>query len=366
MAAHAGAVQVRAPDGVLWTRVPDGRSSPADLLQELADLGKAHTDREWDWWQEGRREQEHDRQWAVLGEWDNGAPGPTERREHETAATYLEDIDRRLEAKRKLRADLVAERYDAQRVGLRLSMLRAEADAAFFAHVLVAPASAAQRDRAEQGLAKQRAAAQEMRDKLRDPEEVIDRDGFYPAQRRDLNLSSHMTFWRHPMLRELHSSKQRQRFKALLAMPPIEPAAMCSECQAPSQWHGYAISLCLFRGAPAPGSTAEKIATLMPGWWERCSACTTYQMEHQWGGPAALPDFDGEQWAAMLPPILRRIFAPDPPKPRQPVTRPTPLAVIVGGDIDDVLARLAEAKTRFPGATVRCGPRGTWELWPST
>jgi hypothetical protein len=80
-----------------------------------------------------------------------------------------------------------------------------------------------------------------------------------------MNLTSHMTFWRHPMQRELHDSKQRKRFKALLAMRPSEPAGMCSECEGPSQWHGYALSLCLLRPAPPPGSTEEKIAALMPG-----------------------------------------------------------------------------------------------------
>jgi hypothetical protein len=332
--AHAGAIQVQAPNGVVWTRVPDGRSSPADVLRELAELGKGHIERGWDWWQEGRRELEHDRQWAILAEWDNGAPDPPEHRDPEAAATaYREDFDRQLEAERQQRGDLAAERYDEQRESLRLAMMRAEADAAFFAHVLEAPASPAQRDKAEERMAKQRAAAQEMHDELGDPEEVVDRNGFLPAQRREMNLSSHMTVWRHPTLRELHESKQRKRFKALLAMRPIGPAGMCSECQAPSRWHEYALSLCLFRGAPAPGSTAERIAALMPGWWQRCSACTSYQMEHQWGGQQALPDFDGEQWAAMLPPTLGEIFAPDPPKPRQPVVRPKPLASILGAGI---------------------------------
>jgi hypothetical protein len=170
-------------------------------------------------------------------------------------------------------------------------------------------------------MAKHRAAAEEVRNKLGDPEEVIDRDGFYPAQRRGVNLSSHMTFWRHPMLRELHNSKQRKRFKALLVMRPIPPIGMCSECQAPAQWHEYGLSLCLFRGAPTPGSIAAQIAALMPGWWQRCSADMTYQMEHQCGGSQALPDFDGQRWAAMLPPALREIFAPDPPMPPQPVVR---------------------------------------------
>jgi hypothetical protein len=68
----------------------------------------------------------------------------------------------------------------------------------------------------------------------------------------------------------------------------------------------------------------------------------------------------------MLPPMLKAVFAPIPAKPRQPAVRPTPLAVITAGNIDDVTALLAEARARFPGAQVRSGTRGMWEVWPGT
>jgi hypothetical protein len=54
---------------------------------------------------------------------------------------------------------------------------------------------------------------------------------------------------------------------------------MCSECEAPAEWHTYALSLCLYRGTPEPGSDAEALAHLMPGWWSRCAACTPYQLD---------------------------------------------------------------------------------------
>jgi hypothetical protein len=356
--------QVRAPNGVVWTRRPAGRSSAADLLRELADLGKNHIEREWDWWEDGRRDKEYDRQWAVFAEWENGAKDPAGFDPEAASKAYMEDFHRRMEEQRRAREVLAAERHDKERESLRLQMLAAEANAAFFGHVLEKPATAAQRDKAEQRMEQSRTTAAAMREQLGDPEDVVDRRGFFPADRRRMNLDSHMSVWRHPMLRGLHESKQRKRFNALLAMRAPEPAAMCSECQAPSQWHEYVISLCLFRGTPEPGSTAETIARLMPGWWKRCYASSAYQIEHVWGGSSTLPDFDGLQWAAMLPPTLRAIFAADPPKPRQPVARRKPLAVIAAGAIDDVMAKLAEAKTKFPGAVVRSGPRGGWELWP--
>jgi hypothetical protein len=73
-----------------------------------------------------------------------------------------------------------------------------------------------------------------MREQLGDPEDVVDRDGFFPAQRREMNLSSHMSFWRHPMLRGLHESKQRKRFNALLAMRPVDSAASRAFANSPA------------------------------------------------------------------------------------------------------------------------------------
>src|SRR6266567_750058 len=65
------------------------------------------------------------------------------------------------------------------------------------------------------------------------------------------------------------------------------------------------------------GTTAEKIAAVLPGWWDRCPACTDYQLRHQWGADT-LPDFGPDQWQAMLTPVLRAIFAPAKPAPQKP------------------------------------------------
>ncbi len=104
----------------------------------------------------------------------------------------------------------------------------------------------------------------------------------------------------------------------------------------------------------------------MPGWWERCPACTAYNIGHRWGGKHALPDFGYEQWLAMLPPMLRTIFGTDQPKPkRKQQPKSEPLAVIPSGPINEVIARLAEAQAEYPTAQVRRGDGDGWELWPS-
>jgi hypothetical protein len=102
-------------------------------------------------------------------------------------------------------------------------------------------------------------------------------------------------------------------------------ADMCSECEAPADWHTYALSLCVYRGTPEPGSDAEALARLMPGWWSRCAACTPYQLEHKWGGKDVLPDFTGAQWVTMLPPLLQALFVADSSlPPRKPRAQPDP------------------------------------------
>jgi hypothetical protein len=69
-------IHVNAPNGVTWTRQPRTTSTASELLQALVDLPGLYDNvsRQWNWWQEGRRDQEHDRVWRVVRKWDNGAP----------------------------------------------------------------------------------------------------------------------------------------------------------------------------------------------------------------------------------------------------------------------------------------------------
>jgi hypothetical protein len=243
---------------------------------------------------------------------DHAAPPPggylseREIRESLDASQAQRDMDR------QARAAL----YDEGQATARLRMLSAQATAGFMRNILAKPASDAQQSKAAELLAAAEREAATLAGQIGDPDTITDKHGDLPPARRERNLHEHMTFFRHRMLREW-SSGQRSRFRQLLAMPPPRPSEMCSECQAPASWHCYALSLILWRGNPAPGSTAETIARLMPGWWERCYACTPYQMHHQWSHNA-LPDFGGAQWEAMLPPVLRAIFIPARPAPRKP------------------------------------------------
>src|SRR5215472_16622181 len=75
-------------------------------------------------------------------------------------------------------------------------------------------------------------------------------------------------------------------------------------------------------------------------------ASMTYRLHHTWGLDP-LPDFDGEQWIAMLPPLLRAWLGADR-KPR-PDPRPKPDARAV---LERQLRR-AEAQADSPAAPAR-------------
>jgi hypothetical protein len=305
---------VTAPNGVAWKRRPDGTGSEAEFLAALSALADSdgRIAREWNWWQDGRRGQEEDRILDVIRQWDHAAPPPGGYLTSEQIQARLDAV----QAGREREQEARAARYDKDLAMARLRLLSTQATMGFMRHVLAKPASAAQRSKAQEFLSASEQEAAALVVQVNDPDAITDEHGDLPPERRERHLDEHMMFFRHPLLRQW-SSGQPQRFRQLLAMPVPQAADMCSECQAPAQWHTYALSLRLWLGTPEPGSTAAKIAALLPGWWERCPACTDYQIRHQWGGTFALPDFDADQWRAMLTPLLRAIFAPAPPTPRK-------------------------------------------------
>ena len=301
---------VTAANGVRWRRLPGSTSSAEELLAALEGLGGDRIAREWSLWREGEPRREDDRRHEVLFQWEHADPPP---------GPYLtaEVLEARFEARRaetKRQREMRAAAYNHDRAMARLKLLSTQADAGFMRHLLGNPSSDAQRDKAAEFLAIAGQEIEALEAQVGDPDEIPDEHGDLPATRRGYNLDSHMRLFRHEALRAW-SKGQRLRFRQLLAMPVPQPADMCPECQAPADWHTYAVSLRLFQTKPEPGSQAETIARLIPGWWERCPASTSIQIRQQWG--QGLPDFDGAQWQAMLTPLLRAIFAPAPPRQRE-------------------------------------------------
>jgi hypothetical protein len=287
-----------APNGVRWQRKPGGTSTASQFIEAQKLLTGDWVARQWNWWREGQPQAEDDTLLALVLEWEATDPPPPPgglaRIQGQWEAERAESEEARLARKAG---------YNHELASARIRMLQNQADAGFMRHVLARPANDAQRAAAERKLAACEQEAAPLAAKVGNPDDVADSDGYLPPERRDWHLPSLLAH-RHGLLRALDKNRLRQRFKTVLAMPPPDPAGMCSECEAPSEWHTWGVSLCLFRGKPEPGSQAAALASLIPGWWERCTASTTYQLAHQWGHDT-LPDFDGDQWQAMLPPLLR-------------------------------------------------------------
>jgi hypothetical protein len=317
-----GGLIVTAPNGVRWRRSPGGSSTPAELFAAMELLTTDWHQRQWNWWRQGQIEATEGKARGVWREWEHAEPPPGGYRYEGSTEEVVTAMEAEWEAQRaeRERTRLARqEKSDEEQSKARITMLQNQANAGFMRHVLGHPASAAQRAKAEEKLAKYEQEAARLAAQVSDPDEVPDRHGDLPPDRRTWHLSS-LTAFRHGLLRELDERRQRQRFRTVLAMPALDAADMCSECEAPANWHTWNVSLCLYRGKPDPGSQAETIARLLPGWWERCQASTTYQLCHIWGLDP-LPDFDGEQWVAMLPPLLRAWFAVDGKPKRQPIPR---------------------------------------------
>jgi hypothetical protein len=297
---------VTAPNGVQWKRLPGGTSSAGEFLAVLASLRGGRVARNWNLWQEGRAQREDGRQREVLFQWERAGPPPGPRPPDEEVKAEFEA--RYSEALRRRGA--LAAAYDRGRAIARLNLLSAQAGAGFMRHVLENPASGSQRDKATEFLAAAEQEIKALEPRVGDPDAVPDERGDLPPARRRHNLVSHMVLFRHEALRAW-STEQRHRFRVLLAMPAPEPADMCSECQAPARWHDYAVSLRLSRPETEGGPQAETTAGLGPGWRKRCPASADTQIRQ------GLPDFDGDQWQAMLPPLLRAVFVPGPSPQRE-------------------------------------------------
>jgi hypothetical protein len=259
---------VTAPNGVSWKRRPGGTSSGPEFLAAQATMTDSggRIIREWNWWQVGQQQLEGDRVRAVISQWDHATPPPGGYLTGEQLQTHLNAR----QAERDSQRQAWSARYDQDLAMARLRLLRAQATDGFMRHVLASPASAAQQARAQQVLADSEREAAALAGQVGNPDAICDQHGDLPATRRERHLAEHMTSFRHPLLREW-SSGQPRRFRQLLAMPAPQAAEMCSECQAPANWHTYALSLWLAGNARTgiergeDSGTAARLVGAMPG-----------------------------------------------------------------------------------------------------
>ncbi|RJQ92737.1 hypothetical protein [Amycolatopsis panacis] len=201
----------------------------------------------------------------------------------------------------------------------------------------------------EASVAEWQSRVEQLRQRVGDPETVMDQNGRLPARRRELNLVG-FSCQRQNEVRRLRAliadlraklkastdrserSELRNRIAcenhtrvAWEAIPKLDAADMCSECDTPSNWHEISYTMILPEG----------------------------------------PCFAWPRRAERMREARER-FLELANKPRTPeLPKAKPLAVIPSGlPLNQIVAKLAELQAKHPNAIVRRGNANKWELWP--
>jgi hypothetical protein len=327
-----------------------------------------HADQFWNPWRMEEQAADLERAEQVMQEWHRAEPGfrrKTKRQlDAEMARWEREREQNRL--KREQERQLNLQRYNPERDKARLALLEHRCALAHTTRELARMRSGEAfplmdpKRRAEQvaeleaSAARHQAAVDELARIVGDPEDVVDRNGHLPRDRRHSSL-----YWyrerRIVEVRKLRAqltgvetqlevagdrslrSKLRAerdvakwRLDKLLAVPRLEAEDMCADCPTPANMHGYVTPP--FDG-PCPA---------WPAWGARLKKVR-------------------EMLEDMAKSVNARKAAETPSQPE-----PGPLAVIPSGlPIAQVVQRLQELQQRYPASEVRRGRANRWEVWPT-
>jgi hypothetical protein len=348
--------------GFLWKPVVSATATFEEWVDARARVLEINRDRLWNPWRSDEREAEWQAATAVFVQWDPAEPG-FRRMSQADVEVWMAEEEAKFKAEQEeeeRRREARIPLHDAKRHGQLQSLREQEA---YLRHAVrerdglvdgtLFPLMDPERRVVEIEDAKRKAgrlqtAVDELRKAVGDPEAVVDERGWLPRNRREFSLF-HFSMWRDQEIRRLQQlvasledkladadrserrklrdelSRENERCELLKAMPPLEPADMCSECVKPTAWHEM----------PWP---------LFPGM-----------------GPCpAWPD-----WAAQVIAINKHLAERRAiEKQVKGQTKPKPLAVIPSGlSIEELMNKLTEMQTEHPGAIVRHGTANRWELW---
>ncbi|TYL50443.1 hypothetical protein [Agromyces mariniharenae] len=350
-------------NGILWRPKPSATATFEEMLAARAVFVEIHQDALWNPWVEDDRADDLERAEAVMGQWTRGEPWFRYKTNRQLDAEFA-DVDRRISAERaadEARWEHDSERYNLEREVARLSLLEMSSILARDREELAAYRSgerfpamphsirAGNMAELEVTIAQREATVKRLAEQVGDPEDVVDKQGYLPRDRRVISLMYYrmnrerdVTALRAqiPELQEglkqatdkaekpkLRTEIQiaERRLADLLAVPPLTADDMCSECATPASKHGWVTPP--YQG-PCPA---------WPGWSARLREVRRML----------------EQSAART-----KLKEADPRKPQ-------PLATVPSGlPLGEVAKRLAELDAEFPGAIVKRGRANRWELWP--
>ncbi|GAA3810105.1 hypothetical protein GCM10022226_33120 [Sphaerisporangium flaviroseum] len=264
-------------DGMLWKPKPGATATAEEFIAARTRFVEINRDGRWNPWVLDERQAELDEAIAIMGQWTRAEPGHRRLTLKQLEARW-ERGDRKLERERAAadkQREARKQHYDPERAQARLSLIE---NLSILDHLQTEPAAFRdgsrfpgmepdnrQKEMAELETKIERVQkfVKRLEAEVGDPEEVIDKNGWLPGERREALLFQYK-YDRQFAVRDLRkqlaelqstykASKDRKersdlRFKIsmaqhklddLLAVPELAAEQMCSECATPMFKHGW-------------------------------------------------------------------------------------------------------------------------------
>lgn len=351
-------------DGMLWKPKPGAKTTAEEFIDARTTMIAIHEDSVWNPWVRDDRADELEQAQRKFGEWTRAEPDFKQM----TLAQW-KARERRLDSKLKkqheeedrARVERRAQ-YDPAREADRLALLELEngqrrcqrehdglVDRTLFPAMDDVRRVAKVEECAVQ-LLRYQAEVATLRDRVGDPERVVDEHGGLPSERREFARMM-LSIRRQSEVKELRDkvrdltdalaatkgresrakvrdelAKASRRLEMWLALPPVADQEMCSECYSLTVWH--------------ESGTLGDLHGPCPSW---------------------------PRWSARLQKVREMLLSFDKDQKPEPVPPPTPQPIAtlkLGLPIGDVIARLTELQAQYPDAEVRRGRANRWEIWP--
>lgn len=351
-------------DGMLWKPKPGATTTAQEFIDARTTMIAIHKDSVWNPWGRDDRADELEHAQRQFGEWTRAEPDfkPMTLAQWRARERRLDAKSKEQHEEQERERDERRAHYAPAREADRLALLELEngqrrcqrehdglVDRTLFPAMDDVRRAAKVEECAVQ-LLRYQAEVTTLRDRVGDPETVVDEHGWLPSERREFARTM-FSIRRQSEVKELRDkvrdlagtlaatkgrepraqvrdelAKASRRLELWLAVPPVADQEMCSECYSLNEWHESGTLGDLHGPCPS---------------WPRWSARLEKVRE-------MLLSFDKDQ-------------KPEPPPPPPP----QPIATLKSGlPIGDVIARLTELQVQYPDAEVRRGRANRWEIWP--